>query len=147
MKCRMLFGAVLFGVFAFGGANPGTSQKKDEPPKKAAEGDDFAKLRKARVAAAEKAYKAYIKEVANERPFSITAYHLSVAWLNAELELASEKLERIAARNAHLQRIRHWKKVFEDDSDVLPGSTVILVIESFEREAEIRSAEEGLGKK
>ncbi|MBI2806479.1 MAG: hypothetical protein HYX68_15975 [Planctomycetes bacterium] len=57
MRTRLLFCAILIGVFAFAGTNSGPSQQKGEVAKKVAQGDDLAKLGKARLVAVEKAYK------------------------------------------------------------------------------------------
>src|SRR5437773_2365709 len=144
MKCRMLLCAVLFGVFVFGGANPSPSQKKDEPPKKAAEGDDLAKLGKARLGAAEKAYQAWLKD---ERfaGFNGLPYQLSVGWLNAELDIATKTEERIAAYSDHLRRMKDWEKKANGRDGSL--SVVYASIESFRREAEYWVAKERSGKK
>ena len=145
MKCRTLICAVLFGVFVFGGANSGPSKEKADPPKKAAEGDEFAKLGKARLEAAQKAYKVYTKDLGSERPFLITTYHLSVHWLNAELDLASGRDERIAAHAAHLQRVKGWKMFFlRDGTEEGTGS---IVADSFQREAEYWLQKERSAKK
>jgi hypothetical protein len=90
----------------------GPTQQKGEAAKKAAESDDLAKLGQARLDAAEKAYKLWFKDTTSERPFSITVYHLSVRWLDAERDLAKKKEERTAAYTRHLQRMNDWEKAY-----------------------------------
>ena len=102
MKCRTLIYAVLFGLFTFSAANPSPSQKKDEPPKKAAEQDELAKLGKKRgLEAAEKAYILSSRSIVP--PSSDLIYQLSVRWLNAELDLVAKKDQRVTAYRGHLQ--------------------------------------------
>ncbi|MBI1830393.1 MAG: hypothetical protein HYR84_02970 [Planctomycetes bacterium] len=153
MESKNLICAVIFGALAFGGPNSGGDKKPIElpaesrtvSPVQAKMGDDLAKLGKARLDAAEKAYRAYIKAIANERPFLITTYHLSLHWLNAELDLAQKKEQRIAAFGAHLVRMRGWEKEWEGSA--APEADLFLIIRPYQKEAEYWLAKEKAIKK
>ena len=118
---------------------------RKETEQEHAEGEELAKLGKARLEAAEKAYKLFnMGELS--RPFSDTSYQLSIRWLNAELDIAHKKGDRITGHKAHLQRMKDWKKVFVDDGQP-PGALRVVVIESFQMEAEYWLARERLANK
>lgn len=144
MNCRILLCAALFGMFAFGGANPSPSQKKDDPPKKAAEGDDLAKLGKARRDAAEKVYNAWNQNATRNLNYE-RLYHLSIRWLNAELDLANGRVERIAAYRNHLDRVKEWEKRFKRLAET--DNTGYLVFEAYLTEAEYFLAKERSAKR
>ncbi|MBI2807104.1 MAG: hypothetical protein HYX68_19155 [Planctomycetes bacterium] len=138
MRTRTLLCAIVIGVFAFSGTNSGTPQQKGDPAKKAAQVDDLAKLGKARRDAAEKAYKAWASEL--NTPFGVIHYQLSVGWLNADLDLAKKKEDRIVAYRSHVRRMKDW----EEDTKVRvrPGNLMFPVIAAFQREADFWLAKE-----
>lgn len=112
----------------------------------AGEIDELNKLAKARRDAAEKAYKVWFKRYAASSELEVaTTYLLSVRWLNAQLEIATKKEERIAAFNDHVVRLNHWEKIWRDA--VGPDSPVFAVIISFQKEAEYLLAKEQALKK
>jgi hypothetical protein len=137
MKCKTLICAAVLGVLSLGGANPVPSQKKDDAPKKAAQGGDLAKLAKARLEAAEKVYKA--RYMGQGGAVHEARYQDSIRWLNAELDVASKKEERVGAYSAHLQRMKEWHKSNPDDAS---GPITIATFESFRSEAEYWLARE-----
>jgi predicted ABC-class ATPase len=151
MKCRALICTVLLAVLALGGVHSGPSQQKDDPPKKKpADGDQLAKLGKARLDAAELAYKTWVTKgiaqgnLAGESPISVMTYELSIRWLTAELDLAKNKEERIAAHAAHLERMKGWYKAW--DGDVNSERLALPLVDSFRKEGEYWLAKEQSGK-
>src|SRR5947209_1716886 len=100
-------------------------------PLQARGGDDLAKLGKARLDAAAKAYKVAF-DLERQRPWASLVYDLSVRWLHAELDLGTKKEERIAGYAAHLQRMRDWRKLVGD----APRDDYQSIIDAFQIEAE-----------
>jgi hypothetical protein len=162
MKPRTLVCAVMvFGAFTFGGANSGGEKKQaaaqaagvrsDNPVKAKGDEDNLAKLGKARRDAAQKAYKTWLKQVGgvgqleNENPISVMTYELSIRFLNAELDLAQRKEERIAAHAAHLERMNGWYKAW--DGLVGAERLALPLVGSFQKEAEFWLAREKSGKR
>ena len=110
-------------------------------PLQASGDDDLAKLGKARLDAAEKAYKIGLLVDRRETTYLIV-YDLSVRWLHAELDLATKREERIAGYAAHLQRMKDYKKSYEPVKD----SPFVPIIDSLQIEAEYWLAKERAGK-
>ena len=105
--------------------------KKPEPTQNANTAADMPALLKARVALAEKAYRAAFegltrtKRIGNvliqetERPEEV--YVWSVRWLQAQRDLSAKPEDRIAALEAHLKRMMELKKQVEMLSrDLMP---------------------------
>ena len=158
MKSKMFVCAVIFGTFAGSGANSGgekqpkagaAAESRSGSPVQGGGGDDLAKLAKANLDAAENAYKAWLKPRnlgwIREQPISVMTYHLSVRWLNAELELTNKKEERIAAYGRHLQRMNDWEKAWMKHAG--EGSFNFDLISSYQKEAEYWLAKERSAKK
>jgi hypothetical protein len=132
MKVNPLIIAVVFCAFASGGADSG-NEKKTPAPTQQKEGDGLANLAKARRDAAEKAYKSWRKNLPDFRSPD-TIYLHSIMWLNAELEIATKKEERVAAYKAHLDRTKDWAVVFERNTG--PTGRFVDTGEAYQREAE-----------
>jgi hypothetical protein len=108
--------------------------------------DELTRIGKARLEAAEKAYTAWSKQsFANPALDMPTPYLLSVRWLNAQLDLAEKKEEKITAHRSHLQRMKDWEKSWA--KVVGPDDSILLAIRSFQREAEYWMAKESREKK
>ncbi len=117
-------------------------------PLQASGGDDLAKSGKARVDAAEKAYKAWYD---GQRNFAVglgnpdtLLYDLSVRWLRAEIDLATKKEERIAAYAAHLERMKDWAKLL--GGPVGRNAPLPTIIDATVKEAEYWLVKERAGK-
>jgi hypothetical protein len=106
--------------------------KKPEPKKESNVADEMTTLLKARVAAAEKAYRGAFegltqtKRVGNvliqvtENPEEI--YTWSVRWLQAKQDLSSKHEDQVAALEDHLKRMTELQKKIKDVSrDVMPS--------------------------
>jgi hypothetical protein len=146
MNYKTLICAVVFGVFIFGNTNPGPAQRKDEAPKKAV-ADEVAKVGKARVEAAQKAYHAWVdafsrdgQSLLNETPFGTTC-QLSLRWLTAELDTAGKKEERVRAYKGHLARIKEVEVHYSRDEG-LRGRRMHAFVVAYQREAEYWLAKE-----
>ncbi|MSU78489.1 MAG: hypothetical protein EXS16_10395 [Gemmataceae bacterium] len=150
MKSKMFVCAVIFGVLAYGlGYLNGGKQlvvASSEAAQPKADGDELAKLGKARLEAAEKVYKACFKRELNRQDYDPVPHYLSVAWLNAELDLAKRQEERVAAYSVHLQRMNDWEKEWKRIG-AQQGEHILLVIGLFQREAEYLLAKERTNKK
>ena len=157
MKCKLLLllCAVTLAIVTGGSGNLSSHQavadaKKEKPRPDPGE-VEVAKLGKARRDAAEKVYKAWLKKsnngagLAAEMPPSSTTYHLSVLWLNAELDLTNKAQERITAYEGHIKRMKHWEEVWES-AGAQPGSFVLEMIGAFKKEGEYWLAKERRGK-
>jgi hypothetical protein len=110
-------------------------EKKPEPKKETKVADEMTTLLKARVAAAEKAYRGAFdgltqsKRVGNvliqvtENPEEI--YTWSVRWLQAQQDLSSKHEDQVAAMEAHVKRVTELQKKVKDLSrDLMPNYMV-----------------------
>lgn len=110
----------------------------------AGDADELGKLARARRDAAEKAYKIGFSIENKSARYTDMIYHLSMRWLNASLDLATSKVERIAAYAAHSQRMNDWALEWRERQ---PGPEMPVIIAACQREAEFWVAREKFGKK
>ena len=125
MESKMLVCAVIVAVLASGvgnlngGKQPAAAPNEAAQPK--ADGDELAKLGKARLEAAEKTYKEWSEHERRSRLHDGILYRLSVQWLNAGLDLAKNKDKRTAAYSAHLERMKAWEERWKNRFEDRPG--------------------------
>src|ERR1700722_849832 len=116
MKLKLLVCAAILGTLAFGAAKIAGYQGVADPKRNKAQPDpveeNFSRLGRARLEAAEKAYKDWFKGL--RMPPSDTLYHLSVRWLAAELDAASKPGDRLAAHISHRERMVCWGKELKE---------------------------------
>lgn len=140
-KKSVLTLAVVAGMVALA-FQPWRDASNGQEPKPV--GDQLTTLRKERLEAAKKAYKAWVH---NPSMGIAETYVVSVQWLQAELELATTKEHRIAAYAAHVQRMKDWRREAMGGLKGDPETHMdILLINSSQREAEYWLVKERLEK-
>jgi RND family efflux transporter MFP subunit len=90
---------------------PGEKPKPEEPPAK--EGGDVKKLTQARLEAARKTYEMLLQRYKNatDRLDTEKMYQWSRRWMEAGRDLASKQDERVAAVQAHLDRMKDLERL------------------------------------
>ena len=142
-KKSVLTLAVVIGIVALA-FQPWRDASNGQEPKPA--GDELAKLAKARRDAAQKAFSVWFKRNATSPDSAIpTTYLLSRNWLDAELEIARNQQERIAAFGGHLARMKEWTNKWRGTLE--ETDPIFVAIMSFQSEAEFWLARERSSKK
>lgn len=108
----------------------------------AAAREELSTFGKARLEAAELAYQAHYKGMKYGRSTDLL-YQLSIRWLHAELDLATDRKQRVGAYGSHLLRMKTWEEVNLENSIALDDPYLLMIV-SFRREAEYWLAREKL---
>ncbi len=109
-------------------------KKKEEPPAPPVKGDEEIKaLLKAKVEVAETVVKARMQEFLAGRGTLSVLLEFSRKWLDAELERAETKEEKLAALKTHLERMQEVEKVNKERYDAGRVSIAELASAQYER--------------
>ena len=142
--CALCVGSYLLA----GGFGEPSKREATVQPKAEGNAAEVAKLGKENVESAENAYAAWVKTwtkdgtVVNEQPFGII-YQLSMRWLNAEIDIAKTRENRIQAYDRHAKRMKEWASEYQS----LTGTSRLLIVQSAQKEAEFWLARERLAGK
>jgi hypothetical protein len=145
MKIRVFVCAIIFAALTFQGANSG-GEKKPPVPVQQMDGGNLAMFGKARLEAAEKAYKAWFAHEMGGGGQNGMIYQRSVQWRQAEIDLSTKKEDRILAYTAHLNRMKAWEDEARIQYQDKPNHAYMLVTVSCRKEAEYWVAKERAGK-
>jgi hypothetical protein len=108
----LLVASALFAL----GPDRVAAERRDDPPKQGANEflrHELAELGKVRIEAAQKTFELLFKPYRSgvgSRPEAERVYHWSRRWVEAELDIAYEKAERIAAYEKHQARMKELQE-------------------------------------